>query len=214
MAQEFIVGRNPLSPVKVPVDKDAVSGKHAKITITDTGVWELEDLNSSNGTFVRDKDGEFYRIFTKQIKEWDIIRLGNGGANSFVFTAGRVLHPDDSYASEFRQLKHLLGEQRAAEETKEKRIEINGWISKSAGVGIYICCVLFGKMSGIDIPPDIRYLLIAFAPVLVGVLFNGEAKSLKRIRKKREKILVCPKCGRPLSDYDIEQGQCSRCKAK
>lgn len=214
MEQEFIIGRNPSSPVKVPLDRDAVSGTHAKITITDTGTWQLEDLNSSNGTFVRDENGDFHRIYNKVIKEWDIIRLGNGGANSFVFTAGRVLHPDGSYASDFKRLKHLLKEQKAAETAKEKRIELNGWISKSAGVVIYICCVLFGKVLGLDIPPDARYLLIAFAPVLVGILFNGEAKSLKKLRKKRERILVCPKCNRPLSEYDIEQGQCSRCKAK
>lgn len=156
----------------------------------------------------------FNRVYSKQILESDIIRLGNGGANSYTFTAHRVLNPDESYAYEFKQLKKLVRLQKEKEEKKEKKIELNGWISKLSGLAVIGLCAIAGSFEGVNIDPNIRYILIACAPVVVGLLFKGDAKSLKILRKKREKLLVCPKCGRPVSEFDIEQGQCSRCKAK
>lgn len=108
MAQELIVGRSQSSSIKIPAAKDAVSGQHVRITINDNGIWKLEDLKSSNGTYVRDENGEFHRVYNKQIHESDIIRLGNGGANSFIFTARRILALDDSYAYEFKMLRKEL----------------------------------------------------------------------------------------------------------
>lgn len=214
MATEIIIGKCAGSPIKIPADRDAVSGQHVKITVSDDGFWRLDDLNSTNGTFIRDENGDFHRIYTRHIQESDIIRLGNGGANSFIFTAHKALHPEDNYTYEFRQLKKQLLIQKEKEAKKEKRIELNGWLAKLSGLGMIALCAIIGSINGVSINPDTRYILIASAPVVVGLLFNGDAKSLKALKKKREKVLTCPKCGRPVSEYDIEQGQCSRCKAK
>ncbi|MDE5975337.1 MAG: hypothetical protein K2G69_02170, partial [Muribaculaceae bacterium] len=154
------------------------------------------------------------RIFTKEIKENDIIRLGPDGANGFVFMAHRVVAPDDSYAYEFRQLRRQARGQLEKEKKKEKKIEINGWISKVSGLAAMGLCSLAGSVAGLSVSPNTRYMLIACAPVLVGLIFSGDAKALKELRKKREKLFLCPKCGKPLAEFDIEQGQCSRCKAK
>lgn len=135
MAQELIVGRSQSSSIKIPAAKDAVSGQHVRITINDNGIWKLEDLKSSNGTYVRDENGEFHRVYNKQIQESDIIRLGNGGANSFIFTARRILALDDSYAYEFKMLRKELQKQKELEEALAKRANINGWISKSLRFG-------------------------------------------------------------------------------
>lgn len=209
MATEIAVGRSAVSPLKIPSDRDAVSGQHAKITIYDNGVWKLEDLNSTNGTFVRDENGDFNRVYTKHIQESDIIRLGNGGANSFVFTARRILKPDESYFYEFRQLKKMLQRQKEKEAEKEKRIELSGWLQSFTGAAVLLATIGFHQMD-----PMVRYALMAAVPVLIKIAFNGDSKALKRLKKKRERLLVCPKCGKPISEFDIEQGQCSRCKAK
>lgn len=214
MSQSYIIGSSLSSAIKIPDDREGVSGRHAQIIVDDDGKWLIEDMGSTNGTYVRDGSGEFRRVDKAEIRETDIIRLGKAGANSFVFTAHRILSPDDSYAYEFRQLRNALMEQRAAEAKKEKKIEMNGWISKLSGLGVILLCAIIGSFSGVNIDPNTRYILIACAPVAVGLFFSGDVKSLKALKKRREKILLCPKCNRPVSDFDIEEGQCSRCKAK
>lgn len=212
--KEYIIGRSTDSQIKIPADRESVSSHHAKITIDDEGRWMLEDLHSTNGTFLRNEEGKFQRVYTKQILESDVIRVGNGGANSFVFMAHRVIASDDSYLYEFSQLKSLLRKQIERESKQEHKIEMNGWISKTSGLVIVFICWLIGMVNGINVDPNFRYLLIAFAPIVVGLIFNGDRKKLIALRKKREGILICPKCGRPISEFDIKQGQCSRCKAK
>ncbi len=214
MSKELIIGRSALSPLTVPEDKVAVSGKHVKITISDNDEWKLEDLQSSNGTYLRNENGDFDRVYKKDISKFDVIRLGNDGANSFVFTARRALYPEDSYRQEFKHLKKLLNKSREEEAKKERRIEINGWISKVSGAAVMIICAVLGTIKGVDIDSNVRIGLVALAPILVGLIFNGDKKVLKSLKKKREKIMICPKCGRRISEYDIEQGQCSKCKAK
>ena len=213
MVKELIVGRSPSSSIKIPAAKDAVSGQHVRIVIDENGIWKLEDLKSSNGTYVRDEDGEFHRVFTKQIHESDIIRLGNGGANSFTFTARRVLSSEDSYAYEFKMLRKELLKQKELEDALAKRANINGWISKCAGLAIYgIFEILVA--CGLKLDTGLRFPIIAAAPVLVGFVFAGDKTKSKFLKERRNKILRCPHCGMPISEFDVEQRQCSRCKAK
>ena len=65
MVREYIIGRSASSAVKVPLDKNGVSGTHAKISIGDNGAWMLCDLDSTNGTYVSDDLGVFHRIYSK-----------------------------------------------------------------------------------------------------------------------------------------------------
>lgn len=214
MSTEIIIGRSSASPIKVPDDRVAVSGKHVKITVSDNGDWKLEDLQSANGTFIRNESGEFDRVYKKDISEFDVIRMGNDGANSFVFTARRAMFPNDSYRKEFKHLKKVLDTCKAEEARKEKRIEINGWISKLSGAAVMIVCAILASIKGIDIDPNLRIGLVALAPIAVGFIFNGDKKSLKAIKKKKDKFMLCPNCGKRISEFDVEQGQCSKCKAK
>ena len=213
MSTEVIIGRSSVSPLKVPDDKVAVSGKHVKISVSDNGNWKLADLNSANGTFVRNEDGDFERVFNKDISEFDIIRLGNDGANSYVFTARRAFNPEESYRHEFKHLKKLLDNNKEKEQKQEHRIEINGWVSKLSGVGMIFVCALLDTI-GFNVNVNLRLALVALAPILVGFIFNGDKKKLKTVKKKRDRIMVCPKCGRRITEFDVEQGQCPKCKAK
>lgn len=214
MGREYIIGRSASSAVKVPLDKNGVSGTHAKISIGDNGVWMLCDLDSTNGTYVSDDLGVFHRIYSKEISEDDIIRLGSGGASSFVFTAHRVLDDVDDYSYEFRQLRRRLAERRTSEAAMEKRMEIYDWLTRLSGLAAVGVCAILDALGKISVNANVRYMLIAFAPVVVGFFFRGNTKTLKKLRRCRERIFICPKCGKPLSEYDIEDGQCSRCRAK
>lgn len=65
--EEFIVGRSPRSDMVI--NEDTISGRHAKI-IKGEEHYEIQDLNSSNGTFVNDE-----RISQKILRTGDKIRF-------------------------------------------------------------------------------------------------------------------------------------------
>lgn len=81
-----IIGR--FDPAVGPVDIDLgplpegvyVSRKHARLSQGDDG-WTIEDMGSSNGTFVL-SEGEYQRIENSPIRDGDEIALGNA---RFVF---------------------------------------------------------------------------------------------------------------------------------
>jgi pSer/pThr/pTyr-binding forkhead associated (FHA) protein len=85
-AAPAVIGR--FDPSVGPIDVDLgsieegvyVSRKHAKITETD-GVYSIEDMGSSNGTYVM-RDGEFSRVSESEISDGEEIAFGNA---RFVF---------------------------------------------------------------------------------------------------------------------------------
>lgn len=214
MPVEVIIGRSSSSPLKIPEDRVAVSGKHVKITVSDGGEWKLEDLESSNGTFVRNENYEFERVFTRQLQESDIIRLGNDGANSFVFTARRALYPDDNYSYEFKQLQRLLKQSREDEAQKEKWGNIAGWIISGGAFAVWGLTEIIEWILHKDSDPNKRMIIMMGVPPLLKIMLGNFTKGTQRVKKTREKFMLCPKCGKRISEFDIEQGQCPKCKAK
>lgn len=214
MPKELVIGRSSASPLKVPDDRIAVSGKHVKITLLDNGEMKLEDLQSSNGTYVRNDNFEFERVYACQIHESDIIRLGNDGANSFVFTARRALYPDDTYAYEFRHLQRLLKKSREEEAKKEKWANIAGWIISGGAFAVWGLTEIVEWILHKDSDPNKRMIIMMGVPPILKILLGNFTKGTKLVKKTREKFMLCPKCGKRISEFDIEQGQCSKCKAK
>ncbi len=219
MATEYIIGRSPDSSVAVPAEKVGVSGRHAKITVHDDNRWELEDLDSGNGTYVKDRNGNFQRVYNKVIDEKTVVRLGQEGHSSFVFMAHRVLADDESYAYEFRQLKKMLKHQIAREEEMERRNARNMKIVKftsPAAMGLCVAAqfVVPALKEDASLNLWISRFAMAGAPLIVGYFFGIDQHGLKTLKQRRQKVLTCPKCGYPVSDFDIHNMQCSRCKAK
>lgn len=219
MECEYIVGRSFESPVKVPAEKVGVSGKHVKITVKDNGTWELEDLESANGTFLKDKNGNFQRVYKKIISENSIIRLGQEGHDSFVFTAHRVIASDSSYVYEFKQLRKQLKSIIEEEAVLERKNQRNIKIVKAASPIVLALCVLAqygipGLKEKADLNLWISRIAIGVAPAVVGAFFGIDTQAVKAIKQKRAKVLTCPQCGYPISEFDIQGMQCSRCKAK
>lgn len=219
MAKELIIGRVADSAISIPADKIGVSGTHVKIIINDNGRWEIEDLNSSNGTYIKDQNGNFQRVFKKVINENTIIRLGQEGHTSFVFMAHKAFSDDNSYVYEFRQLKKLLKQQLVEEDALENKNARNIKIVKAASpLAMALCIVAQYGIPGLKDDANLNLWIsrgaMALAPVIVGMFFSIDARKIKALKQKRLKLLTCPKCGYPISEFDIQNMQCSRCKAK
>jgi two-component system cell cycle response regulator len=67
---QYIVGRD--SEADFVVSRSSVSRQHARLYIDDDGNWWVEDLNSTNGTFVNES-----RIHAQQIADSDQVRFGD-----------------------------------------------------------------------------------------------------------------------------------------
>ena len=78
---------------KFPIKNAGVSRHHARISIVG-GKWLLEELNSTNGTFVRKAGGSFLRVATISMNEDSVIRLGDECANGYSLKAHHSFEPD------------------------------------------------------------------------------------------------------------------------
>jgi two-component system, cell cycle response regulator len=66
----YVVGRDATADFVVP--RNSVSRQHARLTQDDDGEWGLDDLNSTNGTFVNEG-----RIRNSKLSDGDQVRFGD-----------------------------------------------------------------------------------------------------------------------------------------
>ena len=214
--QEIIVGREGTQPFKIEESCSWVHREHARITINDSGHWVIEDLKEGlgNGVYIRNAQGGFDKEIKQTITPNTVVRLGKEGKQSYTFMAQRVLNTTSSngdYDADFRVVKRLNAELEEEEERLEAKMRRNQMIkSVVPSVGMLL---LMLPMDRIGNPFWVRGLI---AILSIGCLwiFRKDPDKMKEFRRKKENLLVCPKCGRPMSKYDIKMCQCSYCKAK
>lgn len=202
---KILIGRNGNQPFAIKAE--GVSAVHASLTVTDCGVWMLKDEGSTNGTFVRNADGHFERIEVKRISPSTVVRLGDETVNGISFHASRLLKtaPND-YSEEFRRLKGLYAEYIKSREKIRKRAMMRKFIPLVMSVICIIVSIPF------DSPQIMRLLMVI--PSLATPLINvSDTKDMERQTDRYKPLLVCPKCGKPLGEYEIAKGQCAGCKA-
>lgn len=210
---EFYVGKNHAEPIAIPASKSAVSGNHIKITVSDDKkTWILEDLNSTNGTYIRDDEGNFRQVYKCYITEKTIIRLGGQGINSFAFMAHRVFVSDPTdYSYEF---KEMIQSYLTIKQEIMKREQIN----KNHN-NIRIFAPIIGLGLSCCVPKDAGWAQwefvcqLLFLHFLVGWLFRKDAEKLKELLNKKAKLFLCPRCGKPLADHFVQQHYCPACGA-
>lgn len=207
MGEEIIIGREGNQRFKI--ENDGVSARHARLIVEGDGRLVLEDLGSRNGTYVKNQDGNYDRISRAVVTETDIVRLGSGGMHSITFWVHHLLvsNPSD-YSFEFRHIINQYNEEYKPQlAALFRKSDMRDWCSIGAPIVGLGLSFLFSNN-----PLMIR-MSITLPSLAVGVFFLGFAKKMRTLNSGRIHNIVCPRCGRPLSDYDIEQQQCSACRA-
>lgn len=203
-----------------PLDKkEKVNDFHARLVISDDGVWLLEDLGSLNGTFIITESGEQIEVRKKLITEFTRIILADTSVMGASFFAHHLLEQDpDDYRMEFRHLVKQYERISRQKEDMEERIKqrrmflsiVPAVTSSVLGVSARllfsnsanIVYIIIGMMSGVT----------ALVNMLI-TWYTNRDKSLKEFSMRMQNLLVCPRCGLPLNDYNLQIQQCPACKA-
>ncbi len=203
----FLLGKEGDQPFDIC--QQGVSRKHASIDISDNGEWILTDLESANGTFIRNEQGDWERIGKKKITPGTFICLGPDNANGCKFYARHVEHPDD-YGADFNYLEDLgveIEERLEKADKKAKAIrKLIAFVSGIALVGSFI------------VPDDsIRMMLlrVGSAISMVSTMFFDPNKDKNLLKSLQEKMFDCPNpaCSHTLSKKEVKNRRCSKCKA-
>lgn len=229
MAIEIFIGRNEQvmrqaygnNVYIVPEDCTTVSSPHAKLTIHNNGVWQLEDLNSANGTYIRNVDGEFERVFNIQITPETIIRFGVAGHMSHTCWACHIKSwyegNKDNYFYEFNRIQQVAAKYNEAVAKQEAINERHNWIATFSSAGGMVIFLIISAITGDgEIKSGdmvLRMMIMSALPPLVKTCFSKDAKKLRALRQMRTWQLTCPKCFMPLSDMEIQNLKCGKCKA-
>lgn len=211
----IILGREGNQPFPIKDEFDGVSRKHAQITINDHGDWFLEDLDSANGTYIRDEStGEMLPVTKKRmISPMTFILLGPDNSKGCCFFAKQA----KSYGDFTEEREYLIAKE---EEFDRKDSELESNIKKMRIVGP-IMIFLLGFL--ITCIPSINDMLggnamtirICLAPLagLVPVFYDGSARK-RDLKEERERWHHCPNpcCSNRQTSKEIKNMRCSKCK--
>ena len=206
--ETFIIGTQGNQPFKIA--SQMVSREHARVTIDDSGNWKLEDLNSLNGTFIRNAKGELVRVGTIAITPDTYICLGPDTALGCKFYACRLTAEEDNYSEEFRLLQKFskeYGEKIAAVE------RMSNIVTKA--IGVVSLLVLLGSFLIQDQGVNIKLLRLGTLLSTCSSLLYSPRKTMKNLQTQYAALFSCPNpnCNSKLSQKEIDDCQCSRCKA-
>lgn len=203
--KQFILGTEGNQPFEIK--QTGVSHQHARVTIDDDGVWTLEDLNSTNGTFIRDENGDMRRVGTMVITPMTFICLGPSNANGCSFYAIHL--QNKNFVEEFQYLNELEDEFDAKAESSETMAKRMRMLIASASL-----IALVGSFVVQHGPLQLMLLRLGSAVSLLSTIFFNPGEKKKKLQEEREKFHACPnpKCVNILKSRDIRMMQCSKCK--
>jgi FHA domain len=193
----------------IHLDSKKVSQKHAKISFIENGNLLLEDLNSSNGTYVNDE-----QIKTKLVNITDTIKMGD---KQFVLSDFFRLDSDkkrlefrggsgtNDFTREFLLLKPIAEKYFEDVENHTKKNERIKFLQK----GMILVSPLLGILGAKKVSEGQSQLLNYFfaLPTLIAIFVFFKSETPKAIEKTKQyrklldddfrKIYVCPKCKAP-----------------
>lgn len=214
----IILGRDPKKcnqPFPIKDECDGVSREHAKITITDHGDWYLEDLDSSNGTYVRDEStGEMIPVSGKKlISPMTFIFLGPDNSKGCCFFAKQA----DKYGNFTEERQYLVDKE---EEFDRRSEELESNIKKMRIIGPLSIIIMVFVITGIPVITDllgnhateIRLVLSSMSGIVIA-LYDGSTRK-KKLQDERERWHHCPNpcCSNKQTTKEIKNMRCSKCK--
>lgn len=209
----IILGREGNQPFPIKAESDGVSRRHAQITITDNNDWYLEDLDSSNGTFVRNEEtGKLMPVTgKKRILPMTFICLGPDNSRGCCFFAKQA----EKYGDFTEDREYLVSKI----EILERQLEQIEQMSKNLMlVKTVLPFAIFG-LSLIILPGEgtiqmlIRMAASAIPYALIQLFYNDKDKK-KEIKDKLERFSHCPNpcCSNKQTSKEILNMRCSKCK--
>lgn len=212
--KEVIIGKEGTQ--RFAINGERVSRQHARITVTDSGDWILEDLNSTNGTYIINEDDELVQIKRMNITEFTRIVLADQTSMGFTFYAHHILEDDPkNYQQEFRQIlqiheKAVMEKANIDAKLQKKNMMkfLPGFISALIGLVLTLLLPLHQKVYGVAVTAVFTTILQALINVYI-----GKDSKLRTFNSKYAGKLNCPCCSKPLSEIEFKNQMCSRCKA-
>jgi len=211
MKKELLIGRGVTNDIVVA--QSIVSSTHAKITFVEDGKIQIEDLNSTNHTFV---NGE--KILKKIITPLDRVTLGSYPLDTESLFKKFIENKTD-FRKEFLLLKTKHEEFERQVDQMQKGAQTKPMYIK-AGFTIAAMVVAFFVFKEDN---STRYLVMMGAGILGGFLSvsnkgNTQMKDeIDRLSVQLQREYKCPKCDYSLMGkrwgYWAGLGACPQCKA-
>jgi len=196
------------------INGSSVSRQHAEVTINDNGIWTLTDLNSTNGTFVRDEQtGVLKRISQIEIHPLTFICLGPDNSHGCSFYARQVLNPGD-FKDELEYMNEKEDEYDKELVAVERKIRWQRWIVFFLNVGVAGITLLIPR-SFDSVITDFRLNIMRIVPICSTFFsafydFSGEKKKLAE-QYNRFRHCPNPECHNKLKSTEIRSMDCSKC---
>ena len=191
-------------------DDAQVSRHHARLISEPDGSWLLEDLESTNGTFVND-----FQVIRKRITKNDRIRLGD----YYRLTLNDLIKSRNDYSEEFDKLKavydHYIQEKVRIQSSNQFKTRLMQSLPFALPGVIGVVVGFFGK--GSPILFGLSLLITIVAPT-IGIYLGAKQAAkipiqLQALANQFKIDYVCPKCGTFLGEIPWEsllnRKQCS-----
>ena len=224
MEPKLLLGNsaNPNNDIKV--NDPTVSRNHLQVIYLDDNRIMVEDLGSTNGTYINTKDRPIRR---KEIGLEDEILVGNykfSGAEILKELKKKIRGDKVQFYSEFAALENKFKERKKAIKKLNMKFHTRTYIAR---IAIIIVILLFYYLLiHHNLPNSIKEIGIVIiilssgiAALLVEKIFSKDELVEKRnlINEEFENILVCPKCetylGAKTYPYWKRKRKCNACGA-
>ncbi|MDR0573491.1 MAG: FHA domain-containing protein [Tannerella sp.] len=202
---------------KLIINDPQVSRYHALLTQEDNGDLLLEDLGSTNGTFVND-----CQIVKKKVFAGDKVSFG---ANYTLYVSD-ILKSDNDYSEEFARLKNVYDTYIREKIRIQSSSQFKTRLFQSlpfAVIGVF--GIVMGFMGHTNKGLFIFSFVLAVCAPTIGIYFGARQAAkipaqLQNLANQFKIDYVCPKCGTFLGEIPWEslrnKKQCpmSSCRAK
>lgn len=198
---DILIGKHGNQPF--PLSESSISRQHAILHVDNsTGKITLRDNNSTNGTWIKLKDGSFRRINGQaEVKPENTIRLGA----SFTCTVKQLIKKPEEPAVKIGHLRFFYDtyiENKTSYEAKSSNIMMLRivWVSVVGVLGTIIFTAIpkgfFGDEETTIVIKSVASLILLVIGLLVISLINRKLiRQKKDNESKFKKNYCCPKCG-------------------